>query len=183
MLFKRNYFIAGFWLLLGVVLTYLTLQNMVPKNTSQCTQSTKSQVVTSTSLPTSLSPNLKLAMSRVEQEGYTVDESNTFGYEESSSLNVLIGTATGSADGYNKKAFFFYNGEYLGTDTSGASAQINVAWRDDKTIAINYILYKTKDPLCCPTAGAATVRFQWNGNKMVALDPIPPTDWSINGHR
>ena len=96
-------------------------------------------------------------------------------------LNVLIGTYARSADGYNKRAFFFFGRRYLGTDAAAPSAQVEEVWRDDSTIALLYILYRQNDPLCCPTAGGAIVRFRWSGSRLVALDRIPPTNGP--GHR
>lgn len=126
--------------------------------------------------------DLDLAIKRVEKEGYTVIDGSKTWYSSSESLNILIGACAG-AEGYCKQAFFFYNGEYLGTDTSEPSSQISIVWRDDTTIALNYVLYHKDDPMCCPTAGAVTVRFQWNGSKLVALDPIPPLGLSADVHR
>lgn len=127
------------------------------------------------------STQLESTIALIKQKGFTVIDSNF--WSKSSLLNVLLGMCTGSADGYCKQAFFFYNGEYLGTDTLSPSAQINIVWRDDTTIALNYILYNKDDPMCCPTAGAVTVRFQWDGNKLMALDPIPTSDWFADIHR
>jgi hypothetical protein len=112
------------------------------------------------------------AVALVKKQGYRPKVST---WEPSFKLNMLIGTATGSADGYNRRAFFFYGNRYLGTDASAPSAQLQEVWREDRTIALLYILYRSNEPLCCPTAGGAIVRFRWNGSRLVALDPIPPT--------
>jgi hypothetical protein len=116
--------------------------------------------------------SLRTAVAVVKGHGYRPDVST---WENAFKLNVLIGTFTKSADGYNKRAFFFFGSRYLGTDASAPSAQLQEVWRDDRTIALLYILYRNSDPLCCPTAGGAIVRFRWNGSRLVALDPIPPT--------
>ena len=89
-------------------------------------------------------------------------------------MNVLVGTFTRSADGYNKRAFFFYRGRYLGTDAAQPSSDVGEIWGDGETVALLYVLYRPQDPLCCPTGGGAIVRFHWNGRRLVALDPIPP---------
>ena len=49
-----------------------------------------------------------------------------------------------------------------------------------RTVALLYILYRSGDPLCCPTGGGAIVRFRWNGSRLVALDRIPPTSGAIH---
>lgn len=135
----------------------------------------------STAIPTKSATLIEEEIERVKQEGYSViDGINT--WNPSESLNVLIGACTG-AEGYCKKAFFFYNGNYLGTDTSDPSSQISFVWRTNDTVALNYVLYHKEDPMCCPTAGAATVRFKWDGNKLVALDPIPSSGDVDNSRR
>jgi hypothetical protein len=115
--------------------------------------------------------DLRAAVALVKKKGYRPETST---WESYFKLNVLIGTYAKSADGYNKRAFFFYGRRYLGTDAAAPSAQLQEVWRDDRTIALLYILYRANDPLCCPTAGGAIVRFRWTGARIVALDPIPP---------
>ncbi len=91
-------------------------------------------------------------------------------------INVVTGNFEGSATGRGMRAFFFAEGQgYIGTDTSEESQTVNIAWRDDTTVAIEYTLYRQGDPGCCPTGGSATVRFHWDGNRLSPLDPIPPT--------
>lgn len=129
------------------------------------------------------SPNtFDAAIELIRKEGYTVFFADRPMYDPSG-LNAFIGMCTGSADGHCYKAFFFYKGEYLGTDSFDSSIGIEQVWRDDKTIALYYRLYRKDDPLCCSTAGAALVRFQWDGTKLKALDPIPTSDWFADIHR
>lgn len=115
--------------------------------------------------------DLRAAVALVKKKGYRPETST---WENAFKLNVLIGTYAKSADGYDKRAFFFYGRRYLGTDAAAPSAQVQLVWRDDRTIALLYILYRANDPLCCPTAGGSIVRFRWTGTRIVALDPIPP---------
>lgn len=107
---------------------------------------------------------------------------DTTGYDPNSTLQVIVGMASGSADGYTQQAFFFVEGDYIGTDTLEPSATIGLAWQDDTTVALTYALYDPDDPMCCPT-GEATVRYRWNGSKLEPLDPIPPMDWEAYGSR
>lgn len=174
---KREFIIAGISLLIGISVTYYFLQSRIPAN-KQIAQLPLQNEITPT---ISLNPSLEAAIKLIEQKDYVVfDGSNA--WHSPLGLNVLIGACAG-AEGYCKQAFFFYNGEYLGTDTSDPSSQINVAWRNNDTIALNYVLYRRDDPTCCPTAGAVTVRFQWDGNKLIALDPIPMLGLSADVHR
>jgi LppP/LprE lipoprotein len=121
--------------------------------------------------------DLRAAATVVKEKGYRPDMST---WDSSFKLNVLIGTFVNSADGYNQRAFFFFGRRYLGTDAIAPSARLDEIWRDDKTIALLYILYRGRDALCCPTGGGAIVRFRWNGTRLVALDRIPPTRGSVH---
>ncbi|GAA4553116.1 LppP/LprE family lipoprotein [Amycolatopsis samaneae] len=92
-------------------------------------------------------------------------------------LHVIVGVRADTADGQDQRAFFFHDARgYLGTDTSGASAGITEMWSTDDTVALSYVLFHVGDPRCCPTAGAATVRYLWDGTRLVPLDPIPSDD-------
>jgi hypothetical protein len=118
--------------------------------------------------------DLRAAVALVKKKGY-VPETST--WDRSFKLNVLIGV---TGDGHNQWAFFFYGRRYLGTDTRVPSAGILQVWRDDRMIALLYILYRPRDPLCCPTGGGAIVRFRWTGSRIVALDRIPPKNGSLH---
>lgn len=117
---------------------------------------------------------LQAAVARVAQAGYRV--SDTSSYDASQSLRVLIGTAAGSADGYDQRAFFFLGDSYLGTDTASPSAQISFQGQDGNVVTIAYALYRPKDPMNKPRGGKVGVRYQWNWTRLVPLDPIPPDD-------
>lgn len=112
------------------------------------------------------------ALAVVRAHGYTAND--TSDYHPSQTLRVLVGTGSHSNDGYDKQAFFFLGGHYLGTDASRPSAQISVVSQSDTEVTLAYQLYRPNDPLCCPGGGAARVRFQLNNGRLVPLDPIPP---------
>ena len=109
-------------------------------------------------------------------KGFTPND--TSDYHPSQTLRVLIGTRTGSGDGYGQQAFFFVNGRYIGTDSSQPSATLRVVAQGDTEVTLAYPLYRKSDPLCCPSGGQATVRFQLNNGKLAPLDPIPPASSS-----
>jgi serine/threonine protein kinase len=80
----------------------------------------------------------------------------------------------GGGTNYDHRIFFFYGRRYLGTDTAEPSAQPpSIVSRNPFTVAVEYFLYTPNDPFCCPSAGFAIVRFSWDGNRLVPLDPIP----------
>ncbi len=109
----------------------------------------------------------------VLRRAFTPSDTSDYTYPDPNGLHVIIGTATVSAGGYAQQAFFFVHGRYIGTDLTTTSATIRIVWRSDTIIALGYAIYKTDDPMCCPLGGAVTVRYQWTGTKLVALDSIP----------
>jgi LppP/LprE lipoprotein len=117
------------------------------------------------------------AVALVKKKGY-IPELKT--WDGTFKLNVLIGRFAQSADGYNQRAFFFLGRRYLGTDAAAPSAALQEVWRDDRTIALLYILYRANDPNCCPTGGGKIVRFHWNGTRLVAVDRIPPRTGALH---
>ena len=108
----------------------------------------------------------------VRAKGFTPN--NTSEYHSNQALRVLIGTRTGSGDGYGQQAFFFVNGRYIGTDSSQTSATLRVVAQSDTEVTLEYPLYRRGDPLSSPSGGRAQVRFQLNNGKLVPLNAIPP---------
>jgi hypothetical protein len=112
------------------------------------------------------------AAAALRARGYTAN--NTSEYHSGQALRVLVGTRTGSGDGYGQQAFFFVNGRYIGTDAKEPSATVKVVSQSDAEITIAYPLYRPNDALCCPSGGTATVHFQLNNGRLTPLDRIPP---------
>ncbi len=108
----------------------------------------------------------------VRARGYTPNDTSEYHPEQA--LRVLIGTRSGSSDGYGQQAFFFVNGRYLGTDSSQPSATVKVVSQNDSEVTLAYSLYRRGDPLASPSGGQAKVRFQLDDGKLVALGAIPP---------
>ncbi len=118
------------------------------------------------------------ALALLKAHGYTAGESAQ--YHPGQTLRVLVGTRTGSSDGYGQQAFFFVDGRYIGTDTKEPSATVKVLAQSDTEVTLAYPLYRKGDPLANPSGGQATVHFQLDNGKLTALDPIPPAS-SANG--
>lgn len=112
------------------------------------------------------------ALAVLREHGYVTK--NTSEYHPNQTLRVLIGTGASSNDGYDKRAFFFVDGRYIGTDTSTPSAQVSVVSQGDTEVTLAYSLYRPHDSLCCPSGGQAKVTFQLNDGKLTPLQPIPP---------
>lgn len=114
------------------------------------------------------------AVAVVRAHGYTPNETSQLHSDQA--LGVLVGTRTGSADGYGQQAFFFVNGRYLGTDTKLPSATVKVISQGDTEVTLGYPLYRKGDPLASPSGGEAHVTFQLNNGKLVPLQKIPPAE-------
>ena len=88
-------------------------------------------------------------------------------------FNALYGDC-GGGDGHDQRIWFFRGSHFVGHDDKQSSAEIIGSWRDLDTLAFLYVLYRPADAMCCPTGGAVSVRYRWNGMKVVGLDPLPP---------
>jgi hypothetical protein len=108
----------------------------------------------------------------VRAHGYTPNDTSE--YHPAQTLRVLVGTHTGSADGYGQQAFFFVAGRYIGTDTKEPSATVKVVSQSATEVTLAYPLYRKSDPLGSPSGGQTTVRFQLNNGKLTPLGTIPP---------
>ncbi|MEX5707742.1 LppP/LprE family lipoprotein [Parafrankia sp. FMc6] len=119
--------------------------------------------------------SLAEASGLVRGRGYT--PITTDGYEPTHDLSVIVGRLSTSVDGHPQQAFFFHRGRFVGTDAA-ASAGVRWVWSTSEVVALQYDLYRPADPMCCPSAGAASVRFRWDGTSVVPLDPIPTSKWT-----
>jgi hypothetical protein len=118
------------------------------------------------------------AAAAVRAHGYTPND--TAEYHSDQTLRVLVGTRSGSGDGYGQRAFFFVDGRYLGTDTKDASAKVRVVSQGDTEVTLAYPLYRPGDPLSTPRGGEAHVTFQLNNGKLTPLGQIPPANSSTS---
>jgi hypothetical protein len=118
------------------------------------------------------SEGVAAAAAAVRAHGYTPNDTSE--YRAGQTLHVLVGTRTGSGDGYGQQAFFFVNGRYIGTDAKEPSASVKVVSQGDTEVALAYPLYRSSDPLCCPGGGQAIVHFQLNNGRLQPLQEIPP---------
>jgi len=91
---------------------------------------------------------------------------------------VLVGTHTGSSDGYGQQAFFFLGGRYIGTDAKLPSATVAVVSQGDTEVTLAYPLYRPGDPLSSPSGGQRKVIFQLDNGHLTPLGAIPPASSS-----
>jgi LppP/LprE lipoprotein len=122
----------------------------------------------------SSTPGLSGALATLTAHGYATKDTTV--YHPNQTLRVLVGTRTGSSDGYAQQAFFFVDGHYIGTDASAPSAHVEVLSQNDTEVTLGYPLYRAGDPLCCPGGGQGKVRFQLNDGQLAALGQIPAVE-------
>jgi hypothetical protein len=108
----------------------------------------------------------------VRSHGYTPADVGE--YHPNQTLRLLVGTRSGSADGYGQQVFFFVDGHFIGTDASEPSAAVKVVSQNDTEAVVAYSLYRPGDPLSSPSGGRALVHFQLDNGKLVPLQAIPP---------
>lgn len=85
---------------------------------------------------------------------------------------VSVEGATGSSP---TAALMFHKGDYLGTATSKSYGftSLNTARSTDDTVVLDYKI--PGECNACPPAAVHTVRYQWQGDHVEALDPAPPS--------
>lgn len=91
-------------------------------------------------------------------------------YDFKTRLRVLIGRRP--SDGA-KLAFFFVRTHYLGHDSLSPSARVTVVGNTRRTVTLAYRTYGASEPACCPRGPRVTVRFVWNGSRLLAEGTIP----------
>jgi len=121
------------------------------------------------------------AASVLRARGYT--PANLSEYHPNQTLRALVGTRTGSADGYGQQVFFFVDGRFIGTDTKEPSASLKVISQNDTEAVVAYRLYRPGDPLSSPSGGQAMVHFQLNNGALAPLGTIPPVHSSSGTSR
>ena len=118
------------------------------------------------------SSELAAAEAVVRARGYIPNDSSQ--YQPGQTLRVLVGTRSGSGDGYGQLAFFFVDGRYIGTDSSAPSATIKVVGQSDTEVTLAYPNYRSGDPLCCASGPQTQVTFALNNGRLAPLQAIPP---------
>lgn len=166
--------------------TQATTATTPPTTTATTTTNTAGGTAAPTSTRTQTAPaftheetqseGLSQAKAVLQSKGYTAGETSQ--YHPTQALRVLVGTRSGSSDGYGQQAFFFVNGHYIGTDTKEPSATVKVLAQNDTEVTLSYPLYRPGDPLANPSGGQATVHFQLNDGKLTPLGTIPPANSS-----
>ncbi|KAA1249035.1 LppP/LprE family lipoprotein [Mycobacterium simiae] len=94
-------------------------------------------------------------------------------YNPCATLSVVIISVAGATGSSPDLALLFHKGSYLGIATSKAYpfTSLNAAQTTDDTVALSY---KDGRNVCTACPGPlTTVRYQWQGDHVVMLDPAP----------
>lgn len=106
-------------------------------------------------------------------------DTNTHSFDPSSNYNpcttlsTVIVTVLGATGSSPDLALLFHKGAFAGVATSKAYpfTSLNAAKTTDDTVTLDY---KDGRNVCTACPGPiTTVRYQWQGNRVVALDPEP----------
>jgi LppP/LprE lipoprotein len=91
-------------------------------------------------------------------------------------LSTALVSVEGSTASSPVTALMFHNGSYLGTATAKAYGftMLNASRTTDDTVVLDY----SEPGVCdaCAPAAVSSVRYQWQGNHVVMLDPAPPSN-------
>jgi len=109
---------------------------------------------------------------KTQQSGPTpmtpIDPSTT--WRDDATLHVIHATPKTGNTSRGDFYYFFVDGNYI--DSKEFTAGTLSDSIDDATFSVTYSVYKPGDPHCCPSGGKSTVRFQWDGSKLVTLDSM-----------
>jgi hypothetical protein len=90
-------------------------------------------------------------------------------WDPKDTLRVLIGRSSSGG----RLAFFFVNGDYIGNDSSDASARLSVRRTSDLAATLRYRIYAPGDSPDRPTGETVDVRFRWNGASLQPETALP----------
>lgn len=120
--------------------------------------------------------DLASALAYVKARCPAVRTSNSEMWERGVRFNALYG-ACGSM--HEEYVWFFDRGRFIGRDARKPSHEILGLWRDGRTLAFMYVLFRAnRDAVCCATGGGAVVRFRLQAGRLVRVNALPPVqDW------
>jgi hypothetical protein len=97
-------------------------------------------------------------------------------YNPCATLSTAIVTVEGATGSSPDAALMFHNGAYLGTATSKAYGftSLDTAKTTDDTVVLAYMT--PGECNACAPAAITDVRYQWQGDHVMMLDPPPPGD-------
>lgn len=100
-------------------------------------------------------------------------------YDPGATLRVLIGRSSSRGE----LAFFFVDGEYLGNDSTDASAKLRVKRSSDLEVALSYRIFQPGDAPDAPTGEPVVVRFRYDGGQVRAAETLPAPEQRTPGRQ
>jgi hypothetical protein len=110
------------------------------------------------------------ALAEIRRQGFTTLKPSDYDYK--ATLRVLVGRPVGDAAG-GSYAFFFIVDRFIGKDAPGPSTKLSVVKAGRTSVTLSYGTYVAGEQACCPS-GRTRVRFRLEGERVQALDTIPP---------
>jgi hypothetical protein len=110
------------------------------------------------------------ALAEIRRQGFTTLKPSDYDYK--ATLRVLVGRPVGDAAG-GSYAFFFIRDRFIGKDALGPSSKLSVARSGTTSVTLSYGTYTAGEQACCPS-GRTRVRFRLEGERVHALDTVPP---------
>jgi hypothetical protein len=95
-------------------------------------------------------------------------------YDSCADLSSIVVTVEGATGSSPEQALMFHRGRYLGTGTLYAYpfTSIDHTASTNDTVVLRYKDYNSAACTACP-APVTSVRFQWQGDRVVMVDPPP----------
>jgi hypothetical protein len=129
--------------------------------------------------PVPLTPDEKLNrqddIDVVRSRGFDVLNKRT--WKPDDTLQVLIGKSSSGGE----LAFFFVDGQYLGNDSTDASAKLRVRKTDDLEVTLAYGVYSPGDEQEKPTGEPVLVHFRYEGGRVTPVEAIPAPEQRTPG--
>lgn len=114
------------------------------------------------------------AAEEVRARGYEPQDLES--YRGDHTLRVILGEPLDGPEG-TLRAFFFVDGENVGTDAPDASGEVEIVKAAETQVQLSYRTYEPTDDADRPTGDEVRVRFRWDGTALQTLDPVPaPTE-------
>ena len=114
------------------------------------------------------------AEAAVRERGYEPQDLES--YRGDHTLRVIFGEPLDGPEG-TLRAFFFVDGDSVGTDAPDASGEVEVAKAGETQMTLRYRTYEPTDDADRPTGETVRVRFRWDGASLQTLDTVPePTE-------
>lgn len=111
----------------------------------------------------------RAAVAELHAQGYAPVKLGDYDFK--TRMHVLVGRRPDGA----RQAFFFVLSHYIGHDAVSPSADVKVVGHRLRGVTLSYRTYGPNDAACCPHGPRTTVRFDWDGTRLVTTGIVPPS--------